>query len=326
MVRHGVERLAVRDLPHHLALVQIERGDATPWRFDERQPLHGESAAGVAAAGAVDVVHVRTLRIVDERDQRGSACSRRRTGSRCRDRTNRPASWRRSARRPCRSCRPSPRTIGGVKSGPSLYCDATFSASALISGVKSIRSFSWTPCSSNGGGLVGNGCVALVFSPGTVLCSTGRSSIGHTGCAGLAIEDVEKSLLGRLRHRLDRPAVHGDVDQDRRARDVVVPDAVVDELIVPDALAGLQFDGEQRFGEQVVAGTMARRSSRRSRARPAGRRDRAPRRPRTAPTRRRCRCRTTSPSPTCRCRTLPACGMVWKIHSRLPVRTSNPRT
>jgi hypothetical protein len=36
-------------------------------------------------------------------------------------------------------------------------------------------------CRANGGGLVGNGCVGDVFSPGTVDCGTGRSSIGHTG-------------------------------------------------------------------------------------------------------------------------------------------------
>ena len=33
----------------------------------------------------------------------------------------------------------------------------------------------------NGAGLVGNGCVFAVCSPGTVDCGTGRSSIGHTG-------------------------------------------------------------------------------------------------------------------------------------------------
>ncbi len=74
-----------------------------------------------------------------------------------------------------------PATIGGVNSGPSLYSDAIFSASAFSSGVKSIRSSSVTPWRSNGGGLVGNGCVAAVRSPGTSDCGTGRSSIGHTG-------------------------------------------------------------------------------------------------------------------------------------------------
>ncbi len=36
-------------------------------------------------------------------------------------------------------------TTGGVKIGPSLYCDASFAPSALSSGVKSIKSSSETP-------------------------------------------------------------------------------------------------------------------------------------------------------------------------------------
>ena len=75
--------------------------------------------------------------------------------------------------------------------------------------------------------------------------------------AGLAIEHEHEALLGRLRDRRDLLAVDGDVDQDRRARDVVVPDRMVDELEVPDALAGLQIDGDEALGEQVVAGPMA---------------------------------------------------------------------
>ena len=37
----------------------------------------------------------------------------------------------------------------------------------------------------------------------------------------------------------------------------VVPDPVVDELVVPLALAGLQIDRDEAFAEQIVAGTMA---------------------------------------------------------------------
>jgi len=48
--------------------------------------------------------------------------------------------------------------------------------------VKSIRSLSSTPLREYAGGLVGKGCVGDVFSPGTSVCGTGRSSIGHTGC------------------------------------------------------------------------------------------------------------------------------------------------
>jgi hypothetical protein len=71
--------------------------------------------------------------------------------------------------------------IGGVYTGPILNCDAIFIASAFSSGVKSIRYSGRKPFRSKGGGLVGMGCVGLVFSPGTFVCSTGFSSIGHTG-------------------------------------------------------------------------------------------------------------------------------------------------
>src|SRR5216684_2025724 len=74
-----------------------------------------------------------------------------------------------------------PYTIGGVKSGPSLYCEAILTASAFNSGVKSIRVSSVTPCQSYPAGLVGNGCVFEVFSPGTSDCGTGRSTNGQTG-------------------------------------------------------------------------------------------------------------------------------------------------
>src|SRR5437870_12408284 len=72
-------------------------------------------------------------------------------------------------------------TTGGVNIGPSLYREANCTACALSSGVKSIRSLIEDPWRSYAGGLVGTGCVALVFSPGTVDCSTGRSGIGQMG-------------------------------------------------------------------------------------------------------------------------------------------------
>src|SRR5215475_389645 len=72
-------------------------------------------------------------------------------------------------------------TTGGVNIGPILYREAILSASARNSGVKSIKSSIDEPCRSYAPGFVGNGCVALVFSPGTVDCSTGRSTIGQIG-------------------------------------------------------------------------------------------------------------------------------------------------
>src|SRR3977135_79276 len=72
-------------------------------------------------------------------------------------------------------------TTGGVKIGPILYLDANWTASALSAGVKSIRSSSDTPCRSNAGGLLGNGCVGEYHSPGTSPLGTARSTIGQTG-------------------------------------------------------------------------------------------------------------------------------------------------
>ena len=70
----------------------------------------------------------------------------------------------------------------------------------------------------------------------------------------IAIEDVEPALLGRLRDGLDLSAVDRDVGEDRRARNVPVPDVVVDELVVPVALAGLQVQRDEAVGEQLSPG------------------------------------------------------------------------
>ena len=75
--------------------------------------------------------------------------------------------------------------------------------------------------------------------------------------AGLAIEDVEKTLLGRLRERFDRATVDFDVGEDRCARNVHVPDAVMNELEVPTALARLDVDGDNALAEQVFARPVA---------------------------------------------------------------------
>ena len=121
--------------------------------------------------------------------------------------------------------------------------------------------------------------------------------------AGLAIEHEDEALLGRLRDGRDLPAVDGDVDQDRRARHVVIPDRMVHELVVPDALAGLQIDRDQAFRRTGCCRGDARRNSRRSESRRADRRCRAARPRSSASTRRCCRCTPTTFRATCRCRT-----------------------
>ena len=138
------------------------------------------------------------------------------------DRRRRPTS---SRRRSCPAARCVPSTDGGVKSGPVLNPWIAFSAIARISGVKSARSSTVTPWYSNGAGFDGIGCVGDAFSPGT---SDARHRLlvdrPHR-LAGHAIERVDVALLGDLRERLDARAVHGDVEQVRRGRIVVVPQA-----------------------------------------------------------------------------------------------------
>ena len=105
--------------------------------------------------------------------------------------------------------------------------------------------------------MVGNGCVGLVFSPGTVDCSTGLSSIGQIGSPVVAVEHIQERLLGGLRQRLDGAAVDGDVHEHRRARDIHIPDAVMHQLVMPLANAGLQINGDDALAEQAVAGPVA---------------------------------------------------------------------
>jgi hypothetical protein len=75
-----------------------------------------------------------------------------------------------------------PRMLGGVKS-PSLRALRTlaFIASSSAGGRNGLTSFSVNDWRANGAGLVGNGCVGQLASPGTSDCGTGRSSIGNTG-------------------------------------------------------------------------------------------------------------------------------------------------
>src|SRR4029077_10712057 len=75
--------------------------------------------------------------------------------------------------------------------------------------------------------------------------------------AGDAIERVDPSLFGRLSDRLDRPAIDDKIHQDRRARDIHVPDAMVHQLEMPLALTGLEVKRYEACAEQIVAWTMA---------------------------------------------------------------------
>ena len=57
-------------------------------------------------------------------------------------------------------------------------------------------------------------------------------------------------------YRLNLPTIDGDIDQNRRTGDVVVPDGVVHELKVPATLASFDVDSHQALTEQIIAGSM----------------------------------------------------------------------
>ena len=72
-----------------------------------------------------------------------------------------------------------------------------------------------------------------------------------------SVENIGKRLLPGLRNSLDRPSVDIDVDQDRRRRHVVVPDVVMNQLLVPDPFTCLDIDTHQRIREEIRAGPVA---------------------------------------------------------------------
>ena len=77
------------------------------------------------------------------------------------------------------------------------------------------------------------------------------------GLAGDAVEHVDKGLLGDLRNRLDRFSADCDVDQGWRGRRVVIPHAMMDELIVPDLFAGRRIKADEAVAIKAVPQAVA---------------------------------------------------------------------
>src|SRR5450432_2708345 len=75
--------------------------------------------------------------------------------------------------------------------------------------------------------------------------------------AGDAIEHIDKSLLCYLRHRLDRLSRHGDIDQVECGRRIVIPQPVMNELIVPDLLARRRVETHEALAIETVAWAVA---------------------------------------------------------------------
>jgi len=71
--------------------------------------------------------------------------------------------------------------------------------------------------------------------------------------AGLAIQEVQVTGLGRHGERGDGASVSHDVEQSWRRRRIGVPEIVMDGLEMPLVPAGLDVDGDDRITEQVCA-------------------------------------------------------------------------
>src|SRR5438552_16068172 len=71
-----------------------------------------------------------------------------------------------------------------------------------------------------------------------------------------AIEHIRVALLGELHQRFDRLALDRHVHQGGSGGEIVVPDVVMRDLIVPDPLAGFEIDANDRIAEQIAAQAM----------------------------------------------------------------------
>src|SRR5690606_5488850 len=75
--------------------------------------------------------------------------------------------------------------------------------------------------------------------------------------AGRSLEHEQKAVLRRLRDDVDASAVSFDRQKLWGLRQVVVPEIVMHQLLVPEPLAGAGVQRDERIAEQVVARTIA---------------------------------------------------------------------
>src|SRR5439155_16175650 len=79
------------------------------------------------------------------------------------------------------------------------------------------------------------------------------------GSTGRAIEHERKTLFRELDDGINLPSgtIGTNRDKVRRRWVVVVPQTVMDDLIVPSAHAGVRVETDERFGKEIGAGTPA---------------------------------------------------------------------
>src|SRR3954464_9177775 len=71
--------------------------------------------------------------------------------------------------------------------------------------------------------------------------------------AGSAVEDEQEARLADRRDRGDGPVAAAHVKQRRRRRIVAVPDVVMDQLEMPELLAGAGIERDEAGGGEVRA-------------------------------------------------------------------------
>ena len=145
-------------------------------------------------------------------------------------------------------------------------------ASALVS-MSSVSS-----CRANGAGCVGNGCVSAATSPATLLAGNLRYSIGNSGLPVARSNRKTSRAWSSAPRRRSSGRSRRTVTRRRRRRKIAIPDVVPHDLEVPDALAGVGVEREQRSWRTGCRPRGWRRRNRPPPIRSARRRCRAPRR------------------------------------------------
>ena len=75
--------------------------------------------------------------------------------------------------------------------------------------------------------------------------------------AGLTIQHEQQALFGRLRQRFDGPAILDGVDENRRRRNVVIPQRMMRRLEVPTPFARADVDRDDALAVQIRTGPKA---------------------------------------------------------------------
>ena len=140
--------------------------------------------------------------------------------------------------------------MGGVKSGPSLYSESDLEGFGpqFRREVDQVAFLNPLKFERRGFGRERLGAAGFLSRYSRLF--DGPFLDGPDRLSGLAVEHVGPALFAGLHDGLDVASVDGDIHQDGRAWNVIVPDSVMDKLVVPDPFAGFQVDRDEGFRKQ----------------------------------------------------------------------------